>query len=479
MTEIFDILDPIFHPRSVAFVGITISDPSHWTRTFWEAFRKFKFNGPLYPVNPRGGELDGHKVYLSLDDIPDNVDYAIGTVAARIAPEIVRQCARKGIKAIHFCTAGFAETGEKEVAGLQDELTRLARETGVRVIGPNCMGIYCPESKMSFDSSFPLEAGPVSVISQSGGNTEFLIMEAGWRGVRFNKVVSFGNACDLNECDFLEYFIQDPTTRVIALYLEGVRDGGRFFDLIKKASAEKTVVLIKGGFGEAGARATATHTASLAGNHLIWEALCRQFNLIRPRNMEEMVDVLVTLTFMPDPGGRNVILIGPGGGASVLLTDEFERRGFRLPPLPQSIRNKLVSFTRLAGNMLGNPIDYSQSMMESDNLLRAVEILTDWDEVDFCMGFLRPSQLSIEAFAAMFSESLSQAYSKSHKPVGYICEDARLPERNNAIFQLIQKIVATKMPLYYTFPAAAEALKMVIEYNECRLSREAAAAARQ
>ncbi|MCX6005191.1 MAG: hypothetical protein NT082_05915, partial [Chloroflexi bacterium] len=393
--------------------------------------------------------------------------------SAGVAPEIVRKCAGRGVKAIHFCTAGFNETGEAETAGLQGELVRLASETGIRIIGPNCMGIYSPQSRLSFDTAFPRESGTIGLISQSGGNAIYIVREAGWRGVRFSKVISFGNACDLNECDFLEYLTEDPETEVIALYLEGVKNGARFFRLLERAAREKTVVLLKGGLGEAGARATASHTASLAGNDTTWDALCRQLNLLRPKNVEEMVDILTTLSFMPDPGGRNVILIGPGGGASVLLTDEFERRGLRLPPLPEKIRKKLLGFTQLAGNMLRNPIDYSQTMMESDSLGRAVEILTDWDEINFCVGFFRPSQFppSGLGFILKVGGAISTAYQASHKPVAYICEQAVIPEGQTAIFNLIQRFAELKIPVYYSFAAGAEALSAVVSYNERRRAR--------
>ncbi|MDD5313074.1 MAG: CoA-binding protein [Dehalococcoidia bacterium] len=473
MSEAYKELERIFHPRSIAFVGVTTSNPMHWTRTFWDSARVFNFDGPVYAVNPRGGQLDGHKVCLSLDDVPGDIDYVIGTVAAGIAPEIVRKCAGRGVKAVHFCTAGFNETGATESAGLQEELVRLSAETGIRIIGPNCMGIYCPESRLSFDADFPLESGNIGLISQSGGNAIYIVREAGWRGVRFSKVISFGNACDLNECDFLEYLIEDPATSVIALYLEGVRDGARFLRLMERASREKTVVLLKGGLGEAGARATESHTASLAGNNATWEALCRQFNLTRPKNVEELVDILTTLYFMPDPGGRNVILIGPGGGASVLLTDEFERRGLRLPALPEKIREKLLGFTQLAGNMLRNPIDYSQTMLESDSLERAVGILTDWDEIDFCVGFFRPSQFPPRGLSFILREegTIANSYRASHKPVAFICEQAIIPEGQKATFSLMQKLAASKIPVYLSFAAAAEALSAVVTYNERRRAR--------
>ncbi len=471
MTSLHEQLESIFHPKSVAFVGISTSNPFHWTRTFWDSLREFQFEGPLYPVNPRGGELDGYMVYKSLEEVPGQVDYVISTVNAKIAPEIVQSCARKGVKTIHFCTAGFDETGEAGSEGLQQKLAQLSRKTGVRIIGPNCMGIYCPESRLSYDTGFEKEAGNVGLISQSGGNSIYVAREAGWRGIRFSKVISFGNACDLNECDFLEYMIDDPKTTIIAIYLEGVKDGRRLMRLLGRASGRKPVILLKSGLGEAGARATSSHTASLAGDDNIWDALCRQFNVIRTSTAEEMVDVLVTLTYMPDPGGRNALLIGLGGGASVLLTDDFERQGFRLPPLPDHVQQELMSFSQLAGNMLRNPVDYSQDMLESTSLIRAIQVLTAWDGIDFCVGFFRPSQLPPPAWSIVMTwgEALVKAYLESRKPVAFVCDSAVIPERHNKLFPVLQSFINAKVPLYYTFPGIARALSMVIEYNKRRL----------
>ncbi len=191
-------------------------------------------------------------------------------------------------------------------------------------------------------------------------------------------------------------------------------------------------------------------------------------------SVEELVDMMVTLTFMPNPGGRNLLLMGLGGGASVLLTDEFERRGFKLPSVPYRIRQKLMGFTKLAGNMLSNPIDYSESMTQPGNLEKAVDLLTDWDEIDFCVGFMRPSQMPPEGFDALFlfGDSLSHAYSLSHKPLAYICENGIVPKRQQVIYDLVQKFVATQKAVYYSFPAGAEALRKVVEYNERRRKRK-------
>jgi acyl-CoA synthetase (NDP forming) len=262
-------LQPLFHPTSVALAGITVDHPRHWTRTFLDSLREFQFEGPLYLVNPKGGEISGIKVYQRFMDIPQNVDYVISTVPAKAAPGLIEECAQKCVKAIHFCTAGFSEMGEEEGVWLEPQLAELFRRTGIRIKGPNCMGIYCPGSRMSFDTDFPKESGPVGFISQSDGNTSSLIRRVMSRGVRFSKVVSYGNGCDLNESDFLEYLAADSETKIIGLYIEGVMDGGRFLQTLHKAAEEKAVVLLKGGITEGGARAAASHTGSLAGSEAI------------------------------------------------------------------------------------------------------------------------------------------------------------------------------------------------------------------
>jgi len=317
----FESLDLLFHPRSIALAGITTANPEHWTRVFLDALTEIGFERPIYLVNPKGGEIQGYKVYKNLRDIPGTVDYVISTVPAQASPGLVEECDTKGVRAIHFCTAGFSETGEEEGARLEAQLVETSRRKGIRIIGPNCMGIYCPQSRLSFGIGFPKESGHVAFVSQSGGNAGSLVRQAAWRGVRFSKGISYGNACDLNESDFLEYLADDPDTKIIGLYIEGVKDGARFHRALERAAKEKVVVLLKGGVTHGGTRAASGHTGSLAGAEVIWDALCRQFGIIRVYSLEEMADILQTLLFMPIPKGRNVALIGTGGGNSVLVAD--------------------------------------------------------------------------------------------------------------------------------------------------------------
>jgi acyl-CoA synthetase (NDP forming) len=465
-------LDFLFHPNSVALVGITTSQTWHWTLTFLEGLLEIGFDRPLYLVNPKGGEIRGHKVYTSLKDVPGNIDYVIGLVNAHIAPQLVEECAEKGVRAIHFCTAGFSETGEADRVKLEFELAQVARKKGIRIIGPNCMGIYCPQSRLSFSPAFPKESGPVGVISQSGGNSIFLVRQAALRGIRFSKVISFGNACDINESDLLEYLASDVDTRIIALYIEGIKDGRRFRRAMEQAAKEKTVILLKGGATEGGARAAAGHTAALAGSQAAWDALCKQLGIISVSSIEEMIDVLVTLLFLPLPRGRNAVLFGAGGGASVLIADEFEKRGLRVPPFPPEIIAQIREFTPIAGNILRNPVDYSQAINNLEGVVKTFMILSAWEGTDFIVTFVRTGQFTTSRISEDHLNLLMTRFSVKQgdlpKPVAMVLEPSILPNEAEAILTAIRGSISHGLPVYYSFAAAANAINLVLNNAEKR-----------
>ncbi len=465
-------LDFLFHPSSVALVGITTSNPMHWTRTFLDALIESGFDRPLYLVNPKGGEIKGHKVYTSLQDVPGNIDHVIGLVNARIAPRLVEECAEKEVRAVHFCTAGFSETGDPDRIRREAELVEAGRRTGIRIIGPNCMGIYCPESQLSFSPAFPSEGGPVGFISQSGGNAVYLVRQAALRGVRFSKVISYGNACDINENDLLEYLTNDPETRIICLYIEGIKDGRRFRRALEEAAREKPVILLKGGVTEGGARAVAGHTAALAGSRSTWEALCKQLGIISVHSLDEMIDVLVTLSFLPLPGGRNAVLFGLGGGASVLIADEFESRGLSVPALPNDIVTQLQEFTPAAGNILRNPVDYSQNMMDADSTRKAFDIVSRWDGTDFVVTFIRTGQFVLPWLSGSRINLLLGRFwmdsDRLAKPVAMVLEPSILPQEAEAILTAIRECISSGLPVYYSFGAAANAINLVLNHSQKR-----------
>jgi acyl-CoA synthetase (NDP forming) len=461
-------LEFLFHPNSIALVGITTAETWHWTRTFLEGLTKIEFDHPLYLINPKGGKIDGHKIYNSLKDVPSNIDYVIGLVNAQVAPKLVEECADKGVRAIQFCTAGFSETGEEQGTKLETELVEAACRKGIRIIGPNCMGIYCPQSRLSFSPTFPKESGPVGVISQSGGNSIYLVRQAALRGVRFSKVISYGNACDINENDLLEYLANDVDTKIIALYIEGIKDGKRFLRTMQEATKEKTVILLKGGITEGGARAVAGHTAALAGSRATWDALCKQLGIISVSSIEEMVDILVTLLFLPLPRGRNALLFGAGGGASVLIADEFENKGLSVPPLPQEVVAQIREFSPIAGNILQNPMDYSQAMISLEGISKTLNILSRWEGADFLVTFVRTGQTPriSENHLNLLVSRFSVKQGLLPKPVAMVLEPSILPEEAEAFLAAIRGCISFGLPVYYSFAAAANAINLVLNHPE-------------
>jgi len=348
----------MFHPRSIAVVGISADLPKFWMRQlYFDALLRSGYPGQIYLVNPRGGELEGFPIYRTLTEVPGQVDHVVASIPARYIPALMEECRTKGVKVVHVFASGFAETGELDRIELQNQLVKIARQGNIRVIGPNCLGIYYPKGRIGLSPDFPKDFGTIGYLCQSGGNVDFMVRLAVTRGLRFSKVVSYGNACDINECDLLDYFADDPETEVIAAYIEGITDGRRFAQVLKKAAAAKPVVIFKGGYTPGGLRAAASHTGSLAGADAVWEGIIRQAGATRVFNVEEMVDMLVALLRMKPPEGPNTCVVGTGGGASVMATDEIERAGLRMAPIPSEIRERLKEFIDLANSMLRNPID--------------------------------------------------------------------------------------------------------------------------
>jgi succinyl-CoA synthetase alpha subunit len=342
----------------MAVVGLSPDPHGTWlNKVYLQAPLNAGFKGPIYPVNLKGGHIGNLRVYPSLRDLPRPVDYVVSCVPAQHTLGLLEDCQRSGVKVVQLYTAGFSETGQAAGLELQNRLLEIAGCGHMRLIGPNCMGVYCPTSGMSFSLDFPKERGDVGLLCQSGGNATYLIRNGASRGLRFSKAISYGNACDLNECDILEYLAGDPETKVIAAYIEGTTDGKRFANVLAKAAALKPVVIYKGGHGEVGSRAAASHTGAIAGSQAVWDGLIRQAGAIRVNGVEAMADMLMALLRVKPPRGLNTCVVGVGGGASVLATDELEKVGLKLPPTPASIQERMQQIIPPVGGMLGNPID--------------------------------------------------------------------------------------------------------------------------
>ncbi len=351
-------LDFVFHPRSIAIAGVSARENGGFGGGgFVSSLQEVGFRGPIYLIHPTAPAIRGLKCYPSLADIPDEVDYVISSVPARIVPELLEQCIQKGVRVLHLFTAGFTETGDAERAQMEQAVVARARSAGIRLIGPNCMGLYVPAARLAMMNGQTAEAGPVGMVSQSGMNAGEFVRYSAPRGIRCSKVISFGNGADLKAADFLDYLADDPETEIIVAYLEGIQDGPRLATAIRKAGRSKPVAILKSGRTEAGSRAANSHTASLAGSLQVFDGLCKQAGVIRVESLEQLVDMAVTFRFVKELRGPNIVVVGGGGGASVLAADDLDAAGLQLPPLLPETQHELAKVTQEAGTSIRNPID--------------------------------------------------------------------------------------------------------------------------
>lgn len=461
-------LDYLFHPESIAIAGVADN------LTIWNAGRGFMqilmdagFKGKIYPINPIGGEVFGSKIYPSIKDIPGNVDYVISAIPARYTPQLVADCATKGVKAIQFFTSGFSEIEGDKGKQLESEILRIARQSGIRIIGPNCLGLYCPRTGLSFGRNFPKQGGWLGFLSQSGGLSTYCIREASRRGIYFSKLVSYGNASDLNETDFLEYFTDDPETKIITAYIEGVRNGSRFIEAIKRATKVKPVIILKVGTTESGTRAVASHTSAIAGSNIIWENALKQAGAIQVRDMDELLDVALLFSRFTPPKGRNTAIVGMGGGASVLSADDCANAGLSLPPLPAQTRQKLKDICALeAGRFFGNPVDINVSM-DPEMILKAINTILDCDQVDLLiihMTFEAALIDSKEVFRP-YIESILKLNIAAIKPVAVVLHFLATAEAKQLASEAHVRLSEAGFPVYPSLRRAASAINRFIEYH--------------
>ncbi|NOQ43977.1 MAG: acetyl-CoA synthetase [Dehalococcoidia bacterium] len=463
-------LDYIFHPRSIAVAGASGGPWNAVTQLFLDTLIKFEYKGEIYPINPKYEEVSGLKAYPNVKDVPGPVDHVICMIPAAATRQLLEDCIAKGVKTVHLYTSGFAETGEEDRARLQDELVSIARSGGIRILGPNCMGIYYPRSGISFCADFPKDTGTVSFITQSGSYSMLVTRGAGARGVRFSKVVSYGNASDINETDLLEYLAHDRETEVIAAYIEGTRDGKRLRKVLTEAAAKKPVIIIKKGGTAAGNRGALSHTGALAGNDAVWEALLKQTGAIRVEDFEEMIDMLVTFQFFPLPRGRKVAVVGLGGGVSVRASDECERGGLTLPPAPEALITEIERIIPVAGSMLRNPFDMGNYR---NDWAAALKYIDGWAEPDMFLWQLAPEiEPFMEGIYREFCRDargrILEAFRGLQKPTAVVVHGVEAGYGLETLQTIKAMCAEHKMPFYPSVYRAARAISRYMDYHSRR-----------
>ena len=465
-------LAEIFAPRGVAIVGVSGADQRGFASGVVRSLIDAGFPA-IYPVNPKYDEAMGLKCYPNLQAIPGMVDHVIVSIPAEAALPLLDDCTAKGVKSVHFFTAGFSESGYQERAELEKAMLAKARSGGFRIIGPNCVGMSLPKVRLVTLSGMPLESGPIAFISQSGGHAHDLPYSSGPRGLRFGKVVSYGNALDVDESELLEYLAQDPETEIIAAYIEGVKDGRRFINALREAATRKPVVIYKGGTTEAGKRAAHGHTASLTSSVAVFEALCRQLGAIRVDDIEELVDVLVALRFThPLPKGPGVAVVGMGGGPSVMASDEVEKAGLYMPTLSPEAQTKLRRFLPLAGTIVCNPID-AAALLSPEGIAATMGVLGEVGDVDmviYHLGFHPGSRwgggrFSSSRFLGPFVHALTQAGQTTGKPILLALRPAPDLDGMRDFLAAQEAFVAAGFPVFHSLRQAAKAVARVVSWN--------------
>ncbi|MHB1126913.1 MAG: acetate--CoA ligase family protein [Bacillota bacterium] len=455
-------IEPLFNPRSVAVIGASPNrlKPSGQPVV---ALIENGFTGKVYPVNPNYAEIAGLKCYPDLESIPEPVEVAIIAVSAALALEALCSCVGKGVKGAIIITSGFSEMGE-EGKVMQREITRISRESGIRVVGPNCMGIFSNFNKsmagfglteMSKGAHIPDFLG---FIAQSGGFGSTIYQLAGVNGIGFTHYVSSGNEADVEFSEYMAYMAQDGVTKVIGGYLEGAKNGRKFAEAADMAlEAGKPVAVIKTGRYPAGARAAASHTGSMVGSDKVYNAFFKQKGIVRVESVEEMLLFIGILTEERLPRGKGVAVLSASGGAGVLLGDRCEGAGLTVKPLTPETREKLDSLLPTFAAS-ANPVDLTAALMTQPDLFRncANLILKDPNiDMVIMLYFVHEENMEI------LLNQLEEVFQSADKPIVVVTWG---PPADADLFH--EKLMKKGIPSTRNVDFAVGAMAAVAEYAE-------------
>lgn len=456
-------LDRMFNPKNVVVVGD--KGPAFmWLRNNMPVRDK---GGTLYSVQLDPKEIEGIEKlgvqnFKSLEEVPGEIDYAVVAVPRPVTPIILKGLIENRAHGAGFFTSGFAETGEEEGIRLQAQLTEMARAANFNLVGPNCMGLYLPTAGVRFSPDAPVtDDGTIGFLSQSGTHGIMFTVVANAYGMHLTRCVSLGNAIALDIPDYLDYLTKDPATKVIGMYVEGVKDGRRFFEALREACATKPVVIWKGGQTEAGARATMSHTASLATPQLMWDAVVRQCGAVATNNIDETIDAMKVLTMARRPSGRRVALLAQTGGQSVSITDAFAKGGFEVPRFTEDTYKQLAEFFNIIGGSYRNPLDMAGTVQGKldvlDKILRIVDADPNVDAMAMetsAMFASRQWKSKPESLDEML-DTLKKHIERSAKPFVMILHPGHEAEY---IASIQPKFNERQIPTFASFERAAAAL---------------------
>lgn len=447
-------LDVFFNPKSVAVIGAS-RDPQKVGHRVLRNLIEGGFQGEVYPVNPNADKILNLKCYGNILDTPGDVDLAVIVVPAELVPSIAEECGLKGVKGIIVISAGFGEIGGEGVR-LERELVSICRKYGMRMQGPNCLGIISTHSQLnaSFAPTMP-QLGNIAMVSQSGALGSVILNWAVENEVGITKFISLGNEADLNAADFIEALGEDEETRVIGLYIEGIKEGERFIEVAKRVSRKKPIIAIKAGITSAGARAVSSHTGSLAGSETAFSAAFKKSGIIRVATLEELFNLVIAFSSQPIPKGRRVLIVTNGGGPGVLATDACEKMGLELPLLEYEIRKELEKMLP-SHSSLNNPLDVLGDADEKRYKV-ALEAGLKSSSVDGLIVILTPQAMTP---CDKIADIVVKAAKNSSKPI--LASFMGLRSDSPTILMLKKN----KIPNYVFPESAVYAFKSMYDYNQ-------------
>jgi len=455
-------LDCIFRPRSIAVIGASRKKG----RIGYEILHNLvsgDYNGKVFPVNPEAEVIHSIKCYPSISEVPDEVDMAVVVVPSRLVVEVAEECAHKGVKGLVVISAGFKETGEKG-AELERKLLETIRKNGMRLIGPNCMGVIHTDPSVSMNATFariPALRGRIGFMSQSGALGEAILEYAEMVEVGFSMFASVGNKADVSGNDLLEYWAEDPHTEVILLYLESFGNPRKFKEIARRVSREKPIIAVKAGTTFAGARAASSHTGALVTKEVATDSLFEQCGVVRVTSIEELFDVSSAIANQPLPEGPRVAIVTNAGGPGILATDACVNLGLEIGSLSDMTKAKLREILPAEASVQ-NPVDLIASAGPAE-YKKSLEIVLEDPEVDALMViFVAPvitnPQDIVDAVLAGVKEASKPVLACFMGNVRVGVEEGREKER--------------RVP-FYTFPeSAAKALAAMDKYRIWRQKPE-------
>jgi acyl-CoA synthetase (NDP forming) len=468
-------LDYIFKPRSIAVIGA--SDVFRkWGYLMVERPLNTGFKGKIYPINKKKSSILGLTTYPSVSAVPGEIDLAVLTTPTAAVPDLLAECIEKGVKGAVVITAGFAEAGDSG-RELDNRMVEVARSGGIRLVGPNCMGIWSAAGQLSLCFPSAPKSGPIAFVSQSGTFGVAIAQVASEKGYGLSKFISIGNQSDLEVADYLEYLSDDEDTKVIVLYLEGLKDGRHFYDVARQVVRKKPIIVYKAGRSAAGARATMSHTASIAGSRDIFSSVCRQAGLLEVHESFHLFEMAEALVGLPLAPGNRVAILG-SGGQGVVGTDACSSLGLELPELDPETSEGINALLPAHAPPARNPIDFAGS---SRTALQEAEIIEKLLKLHYIDGVISnvpvspqiwdktlkidrdsdtiPDAVKVAVDGARVYASLPEKY---RKPV--IC--LRFRRLENDIMEDI--LMEGGIPIYDTPEQCARAMSALVRYGEIK-----------